>query len=98
MRTRVHGGAGRCGPVVARGPGPAGAAGVDANAAIATGRPDLVDRNGEVLAADIKTASLYGEPRNIIDPDEAAEAIVGVLPDLDEAALRKRLTGDDRKS
>jgi len=73
---------------------PSGNGWVDANAAIATGRPDLVDRSGEVLAADIKTASLYGEPRNISDPDEAAEAIVGVLPDLNVAALRKRLTGD----
>ncbi|WP_421722837.1 peptidoglycan D,D-transpeptidase FtsI family protein [Bauldia sp.] len=67
---------------------------VDPNAAIATSRPDLIDRNGEVLAADIKTASLYGEPRNIIDPDEAAELITGVLTDIDTAKLRKRLTGD----
>lgn len=66
----------------------------DPNAGIATGRPDLVDRNGEVLAADIKTASVYGEPRNILDPDEAAEALVTVLPDLDVAALRKKLTGN----
>ena len=73
---------------------PAGSAGGGANDSIATGRPDLVDRNGEVLAADIKTASLFGEPRNISDPDEAAEAIVGVLPDLNLAALRKRLSGD----
>jgi cell division protein FtsI (penicillin-binding protein 3) len=73
---------------------PAGTGSIDPNAAIATSRPDLVDRKGEVLAADIKTASLYGEPRNIIDPDEAAEAIAGVLPELDVAALRKRLTGD----
>ncbi len=73
---------------------PAGSAAGSANEAIATGRPDLVDRNGEVLAADIKTASLYGEPRNISDPDEAAEAIAGVLPDMSVAALRKRLTGD----
>ena len=37
-------------------------------------RPDLVDRNGEVLATDIKTASLFAEPRNIVDPDEATES------------------------
>ncbi|MCP4385574.1 MAG: penicillin-binding protein 2 [Hyphomicrobiales bacterium] len=66
----------------------------DPNAAIATSRPDLLDRNGEVLAADIKTASVYGEPRNIIDPDEAAELISSVLSDLDPDVLRKRLTGD----
>ena len=49
-----------------------GRSSVNPNDAIATGRPDLVDRNGEVLAADIRTSSVYGEPRNIIDPDEAA--------------------------
>ena len=66
----------------------------DPNAAIATSRPDLVDRNGEILAADITMASLYAEPRNIIDPDEASELISSVLPDLDAGAMRKRLTGD----
>lgn len=73
---------------------PAGTGGGETNAGIATGRPDLVDRNGEVLAADIKTASVFGEPRNILDPDEAAEAIVTVLPDLNIDALRKRLSGN----
>ncbi|HSG95130.1 MAG TPA: hypothetical protein VLA28_06390, partial [Afifellaceae bacterium] len=29
---------------------------------VAAARPDIVDRNGEILATDIKTASLYGEP------------------------------------
>ena len=69
---------------------PAAVRGGEASAAVATGRPDLVDRNGEILATDIKMASLYGEPRNILDPDEATELITSVLPDLDAAALRKR--------
>lgn len=66
----------------------------DPNAAIATSRPDLVDRNGEILATDIRMASLYAEPRNIIDPDEATELITSVLPDLDATALRKKLSGN----
>lgn len=70
-----------------------GGSAVDPNAAIATSRPDLIDRNGEILAADIKTASVYGEPRNIIDPDEAAELLTSVLTDLDVDKLRKRLSG-----
>jgi len=73
---------------------PVSGSGVDANAGLGTGRPDLVDRNGEILATDIKMSSLYGEPRNIYDPDEAAEAIHGVLPDLDVDTLRKKLTGN----
>ena len=39
--------------------------------AVATARPDLVDRNGEILATDLKVPSLFAEPRRIIDPDEA---------------------------
>jgi cell division protein FtsI (penicillin-binding protein 3) len=39
--------------------------------AIATARPDIVDRNGEVLATDVKAPSLFAEPRRIIDKDEA---------------------------
>lgn len=57
-------------------------------------RPDIVDRNGEVLATDLATASLYAEPRNIINVDEAVEQLAGVLPELDPAALRKDLSTD----
>ncbi len=73
---------------------PAGTGGASASSSIASSRPDLVDRNGEVLAADLKTASVFGEPRNIADPDEAAEALATVLPDLGVDWLRKRLSGN----
>src|SRR6202043_3568141 len=43
--------------------------------AIATARPDIVDRNGEILATDVKAPSLFGEPRRIIDKDEAIELL-----------------------
>lgn len=65
-----------------------------AEAAISAARPDLVDRNGEILATDIRTASLYAEPRRILDVDEAAEAIHSVLPELSLPWLRDRLDGD----
>jgi len=71
----------------------AGGGAVDPNAAVATSRPNLVDRNGEILATDIKMSSVYAEPRNILDPDEAAELLSSVLPDLDTRALRERLAG-----
>ena len=38
--------------------------------AVATARPDILDRNGEMLATDLKTPSLFAEPRRIIDADE----------------------------
>ena len=34
---------------------------------ISTSRPDILDRNGSVLATDVKTFSLYAEPRKIVD-------------------------------
>ncbi|KKN88619.1 hypothetical protein LCGC14_0247300 [marine sediment metagenome] len=61
---------------------------------IMAARPDLVDRNGEVLATDIKTASLFAEPRRIIDPDEASELLLSVLPDLDPKWLYRRLASE----
>jgi cell division protein FtsI (penicillin-binding protein 3) len=60
--------------------------------AIATARPDIYDRNGQVLATDIRSPSLFGEPRKIIDVDEAVELLTAVLPDLDAAEVRERLS------
>jgi cell division protein FtsI (penicillin-binding protein 3) len=50
---------------------------------VTASRPDIVDRNGEVLATDIKTASLFAEPRHIVDADEAIEKLATVLPEID---------------
>ncbi|MBO6758584.1 MAG: penicillin-binding protein 2 [Roseibium sp.] len=64
---------------------------ISAQDAIAASRPDLVDRNGEILATDIKTASLYAEPRRILDVDEALDGLTRALPDLDAKVVRRRL-------
>jgi cell division protein FtsI (penicillin-binding protein 3) len=61
--------------------------------AIATARPDMVDRNGEILATDVKAPSLFGEPRRIIDKDEAIELLTATLPDLDTLEVRERFSG-----
>jgi len=60
--------------------------------AIATARPDIVDRNGEILATDVKAPSLFGEPRRIIDKDEAIELLTATLGDLDTVEVRERLS------
>jgi cell division protein FtsI (penicillin-binding protein 3) len=60
--------------------------------ATATARPDIVDRNGVVLATDVKAPSLFAEPRRIIDKDEAVELLTATLPDLDASEVRDRLT------
>ncbi|MCD0416300.1 penicillin-binding protein 2 [Rubrivivax sp. JA1024] len=59
--------------------------------AVATARPDIVDRNGQILATDVKTPSLFGEPRRIIDQDEAVELLTATLPDLETQEVRERL-------
>lgn len=59
--------------------------------AISAARPDIVDRNGTVLATDIRTVSVFAEPRKIVDKDEATELLTAVLPDLDAKDLRDRL-------
>jgi len=60
--------------------------------AVATARPDILDRNGEILATDVKTPSLFAEPRKIIDVDEAVELLTSVLSDLDASEVRERLS------
>jgi hypothetical protein len=57
----------------------------------ATSRPNILDRSGRLLATDIKTFSLFGDPRRVIDVDEATELVTGVLPDLDSKEVRDRL-------
>ncbi|EJF86318.1 peptidoglycan D,D-transpeptidase FtsI family protein [Candidatus Bartonella washoeensis] len=56
-----------------------------------TARPDIIDRNGRLLATDIKTYSLFAEPRRIIDVDETIELLSTVLPDLNWQETYKRL-------
>jgi len=59
--------------------------------ALATARPDILDRAGRVLATDVKTPSLFAEPRKLIDVEEAEELLTAELPDLDAKELRERL-------
>ncbi|MES5043975.1 penicillin-binding protein 2 [Rhizobium nepotum] len=59
-------------------------------------RPDLLDRNGEVLATDIRTVSLFAEPHRIVDIDEAIEKLRTVLPDLDQRGTYQKLSSNSR--
>lgn len=59
-------------------------------------RPDIIDRNGVVMATDVAVASLFADPRKISDIDEAVELITATLPELDAKSLRKNLTAPGR--
>jgi cell division protein FtsI (penicillin-binding protein 3) len=61
---------------------------------VATARPDILDRNGEILATDVTVPSLFGEPRRIVDVDEAVELLTAVIPDLDSNEVRERLSSN----
>src|SRR5262249_6680901 len=56
----------------------------------------ILDRNGEILATDVRTPSLFAEPHRIIDVDEASELLTAVMPDIDVAELRTRLASKRR--
>ncbi|MQB40695.1 penicillin-binding protein 2 [Rhizobium sp. ICMP 5592] len=59
-------------------------------------RPDIVDRNGELLATDIRTVSMFAEPFHIVDVDEAVEKLSTLFPDLDKKTLYQKLS--DKRS
>lgn len=57
-------------------------------------RRDIVDRNGEVMATDIITASLFADARKVMDARETARLLAQVFPDLDQASLEAKLSSN----
>ncbi len=57
---------------------------------LAKSRPDIVDRNGRLLATDIRVYWLAANPREILHADDAAEKLAALFPDLNVAALSRR--------
>ena len=60
-------------------------------------RPDIVDRNGRLLATDVGLHSLYADPQLVLDVDEAIEKLTAALPGLDAGELRKVLADRSRR-
>ena len=56
-----------------------------------TGRADIIDRQGYLLATTITTSSLYANSLQIFNAQEAAEKLVQVLPNLNLQETRRRL-------
>jgi cell division protein FtsI (penicillin-binding protein 3) len=61
---------------------------------IEASRADIVDRNGALLATTLATPSLYANPKELLDPRDAAHKLAGVLPDLSEGDIYAKLTSD----
>jgi cell division protein FtsI (penicillin-binding protein 3) len=61
---------------------------------IVANRADITDRNGRLLATNLMTYSLYAQPRQMVDPVRAAQALGAIFPDLDVERLTRQLTGE----
>ena len=61
-------------------------------AQILTGRADLTDRNGRILATNLLTHSLYAQPKDMVDPARVAGELARIFPDLDAKLLLARFT------
>jgi cell division protein FtsI (penicillin-binding protein 3) len=55
-------------------------------------RADIVDRNGIVLATNLTTASVYANPRKVLDPKATAEKICAAFTDLSCSEVHEKLT------
>ncbi|MFV9874920.1 MAG: peptidoglycan D,D-transpeptidase FtsI family protein [Rickettsiales endosymbiont of Dermacentor nuttalli] len=55
-------------------------------------RPDIMDRNGILLATNLSTASLYANPKDILDPEEAVTRLCKILPELNYKHLLSELS------
>ena len=63
---------------------------------IGAARADLVDRNGQMLAADLLHYGLYIDPREIWDSNETRHALAANLPDLTPERLERALRAGRR--
>ncbi len=57
-------------------------------------RFDITDRNHNLLAVNLPGASLYANPRKIIDPNLAVEKLQTVFPKLDKKNILAKLKGN----
>ena len=60
-------------------------------------RPEIVDRQGRIIATDVDAASLYADPAMLLDLDEVIEKLTLALPMLDETELRRSLGDRNRR-
>lgn len=62
----------------------------------AVSRPDAVDRNGRMLASDIRVYWLFADPSQIIGIDDTLEKLSRVLAPQDMIGLRAKLSSKSR--
>ena len=60
-------------------------------------RAEIVDRNGELLAASATFDSLWANPQVMWDAEEVAEGLASVFPDIDVPSLALRLSDKSKQ-
>ena len=60
-------------------------------------RPDIVDRNGHLLATDVVMQSLFADPSRLLSVGETLEELSRILPEIDTPALRRQLSNRNRR-
>lgn len=64
--------------------------------AVQFARADIVDRNGEVLAVNLQTSSLFARPYQVKNAQALAARITQILPDVSHAELVEKLQSSKR--
>jgi cell division protein FtsI (penicillin-binding protein 3) len=59
---------------------------------IASGRAEIVDRNGRILATNMQTEALYVQTRDLVDPARVAQELAAIFPELKAETLLRRFT------
>lgn len=59
-------------------------------------RKEIVDRNGNILAVNIPSASLFANPIKVIDAQNALEKLAAIIPDLDTKKLSGQLSSSNK--
>ena len=55
-------------------------------------RSDIIDFNGVLLATSLPTASLYANPRQILDSKEATQKLLRVFPNINRKKMAEKLS------
>lgn len=58
------------------------------------GRGQVFDRNGDLMATSLETASVFADPRLIENPKAAAQGLVKVFPDLSYGDVLRKLQSE----
>ena len=63
------------------------------SALIINERADIVDRNGQILATNLATTSLFAHPQDMVDPRLAADGLANIFDDLNAETLYNLFSG-----